>query len=69
MAEFKITLEAARVNRKLTQEEVASAMGVTKPTIASWEKGNSFPKINQFQELCNLYNVPMEFVLIPEKYF
>lgn len=67
MADFKITLEAARVNRKLTQEEVANAMGVSKYTILSWEKGNTFPKVDQFRSLCSLYDVPMDFIFVPEK--
>lgn len=51
----RITLEAARVNRGLTQAEVAKAIGVSKKTIWAWENGLSTPKIDKIESLCNLF--------------
>ena len=38
MAEFKISLAAARVNAGLTQNDVANVLKVGKQTVVSWEK-------------------------------
>ena len=34
-----ITLEAARINAKLTQAELAQALGVTRARVSGWENG------------------------------
>lgn len=57
---IKITLAAARVNAGLTQEDVTKALGITKNTLVSWEKGTSEPKITQAQELSKLYKMPLD---------
>lgn len=51
------TLRAARVNRGLTQEDAASAIGVTPLTIRKWEKGSTYPDARQIKKLCELYCV------------
>lgn len=52
---MRITLRAARINKGLTQEEVAKALNVTKKTVGSWEKGITKPKLDKIEPLCNLY--------------
>ena len=54
---MRITLEAARVNVKLTQEEAAKALNVTKKTISSWENGKTFPKTDKIEAICALYRI------------
>ena len=44
---MKLTLKAARVNKGLTQEDVAKALNVTKKTVGSWEMGKTMPKIDK----------------------
>ena len=34
----KISMEAARVNANLTQDQMAEKLGVTRQTYATWEK-------------------------------
>lgn len=36
-------IKKLRVNREMTQMELAKACGVTQGTVASWEKGSCFP--------------------------
>ncbi len=64
---FQISLEAARVNAKMTQKEVARAMKMNPATLIRWEKGKSLPSISQFQSLCDLYGCPIEAIFIPSK--
>lgn len=64
---FTISLEAARVNANLTQDEAAKKLGVSKTTLLSWEKGNTFPDIIKFKALCKIYSVPMGLISVPDK--
>lgn len=67
MAEFKISLAAARVNAGLTQDDVAKVLRVGKQTIVSWEKGKSEPKMSQSRQLSELYKMPLDYIFLPEK--
>ena len=51
----KITLKAARVNAKFTQEEVAKEMKVSLPTIARWENESGEVRMKHALKLCKLY--------------
>lgn len=62
----KITLTSARKNAGLTIEEVAEKMHKNKGTISNWEKGRTSMKINDFVELCNLYKISHDYIILPE---
>lgn len=53
----QMTLKAARVNAGLTQLDAAKKLDVSNKTLCSWEKGNSMPKANKIELICELYNV------------
>lgn len=67
LEKLKITLAAARVNAGLTQEQVAKALNVGKQTVVSWEKGKTEPKVSQSRQLSELYNIPLDYIFLPEK--
>jgi len=67
LAEFKISLAAARVNAGLTQDDVARVLKVGKQTIVSWKKGKSEPKMSQSRQLSELYKMPLDYIFLPEK--
>lgn len=52
---MRITLEAARVNAKLTQEDAAKRIGVGKKTLGAWERGKTFPKADKIPIICEVY--------------
>ena len=62
----KISLEAARVNAKLTQKELAEILGVSNATIVKWEKGNSEPNLTQLRKISELSGIPLDFIFLPE---
>lgn len=62
----KISLEAARVNAKLTQKELAEILGVSNATIVNWEKGNSEPNLTQLRKISELSGIPLDFIFLPE---
>lgn len=67
MVPFKISLKAARVNAELTQDDVSRILHKNKQTIVNWESGVTEIKMSDFQKLAELYNIPMEYIRIPEK--
>ena len=54
---MKISLKAARVNKGLTQSEVAKTLNVGKKTVGSWENGKTKPSIAMVEPICILYGV------------
>ena len=64
---LEISLEAARVNAKLTQEEAAKKLGVTPQTIVNWEKNRSEPTISQARLIELVYGIPLDNIFLPLK--
>lgn len=57
---MKITLKAARVNKGLTQEEVAKKVKKSKNTIVNYESGKSAPDIETGKALAALYGMSVD---------
>ena len=51
---MRISIAAARVNKKLTQEQFAEKVGVSKSTVQKWEKGSSKPSLDKIEPICNV---------------
>lgn len=64
----KISLEAARVNAKLTQKELAEILGVSNATIVNWEKGYTEPSVAHLRKISELSGIPMDFIFVPEQF-
>lgn len=64
----KISLEAVRVNAKMTQKEWAAKLGVSNGTVVNWEKGITEPSLSQLREMSRLSGVPMDFIFVPDKF-
>lgn len=65
MKPLQITLEAARVNAGLTQEEAAKKIGVTRGTVLNWEKGKVIPGIPQMAMLAKVYGISQDNIFLP----
>ncbi len=63
MDDFQITLAAARVNARLTQDDVSKEMHVTKNTVVNWEKGASEPTVTQARKLAAFFGIPLERII------
>lgn len=63
---FQISLKAARVNADMTQEDVANVLDRNKQTIVNWENGITKISITDFKKLADLYQIPIEYLRIPE---
>ena len=65
LAKFQISLAAARVKTKMTQEDTAKAMKVSKATVVNWEKGKVIPGIPEVEMMSRLYGVPQDYIFLP----
>lgn len=65
MKRLKISLKAARVNANLSQENVAKKMKKSKVTINNWENGKTQIDYGNLTELCRLYSVTMDDIILP----
>lgn len=64
---MKITLRAARVNKGLTQEEVAKKIKKSKNTIVNYENGKSVPDIETGKALAALYGCSIDdLIFLPD---
>lgn len=59
-------LKKARENTGLSQQEVADSLGITRQSISKWERGVSYPDINNLILLKDLYNTSFDDLLIKE---
>lgn len=60
---FAERLKNAREASGMSQNQMASRIGVTAATIASWEKAENAPRANRMQMLASLLNVPLLWLL------
>lgn len=56
-------LKAARLDAKLTQEQVAEYLFVSRQTISNWENEKSFPDIVSVVRLSDLYSISLDELL------
>jgi transcriptional regulator with XRE-family HTH domain len=64
--DFKISLAAARVNKGLSQGEVADMLKKSKSTIVAWENGRAKISGYDLAKMCDLYGVPMDYIFLPD---
>lgn len=56
-------LRELRTKSGLTQNEIATKLGVSGQTILNWENGIYEPKINQLIQLADLFNVSVDYLI------
>lgn len=67
MEQIQISLAAARVNAKMTQEDVAKALKVSKTTVVNWENGKVKPSAATLFMLSDVYDIPVDNIFLPEE--
>ena len=62
MSNLKIgnKIKAKRRERNLTQEELASILGVTKAAVSKWENEESYPDIMLLPQIAQLFHMTMD---------
>ena len=49
-----------KMRNKMTQEELAEKMGVSRQTVSKWELDAVYPEMGKVMELCNLFSCSMD---------
>lgn len=52
-----------REEKKITQAELAKALGITRSSVNAWEMGISVPSTQYIVELANIFKVSTDFLL------
>ena len=65
--EFHEKLQELRKSRKLTQEELAEALYVSRTAISKWESGRGYPSIDSLKEISLYFSVTIDELLSSEK--
>lgn len=67
MAEFGEILKELRKQRKLSQESLATALGVSKSIIGLYENGKRTPSRQTLEAIADYFNVDIDYLLGREK--
>lgn len=59
MANIHETLKQLRLDRGLTQEEVAEQLNVTRQAVSSYESGRTQPNLDMLQQLADIYDTEL----------
>ena len=57
---FSYNLKHLRMEKKLTQEDVAEALGVTAQSVSRWENSTTLPDVMLLPEIAKLYGVTVD---------
>jgi transcriptional regulator with XRE-family HTH domain len=57
-------IKAARAEAKLTQQQVADALDITKGSVSQWETNETTPTLNQFRAFCALTSASADALLL-----
>ncbi|MBQ4527272.1 MAG: helix-turn-helix transcriptional regulator [Clostridia bacterium] len=57
------TIANLRKERGLTQNNLASILGISNKTVSKWESGLGYPEITQFPALAKLFNVTVDYIM------
>lgn len=67
MNNIAIKILNIRNRNRLTQEEFAHLLGVSRPTVSSWEAGKSVPTTEQLQKISKEFNISVDEILQTQK--
>ncbi len=61
-----LNIKKERINKNLTQTQLAKKLNVSKQTICDWEKGRSIPSYIRLKQLSNILGKPIDYLLEQE---
>jgi len=53
---FGDNLKLIRKNKKMSQEQLAEKMNVSRQSVSKWENAEAYPEMNNILELCKIFN-------------
>ena len=64
---FAKNLHFLRKRDKITQEELADKLGVSRQSVSKWETGNGMPEVGLMLPLCKLFGIGINELLSGER--
>lgn len=61
--DYRQKFKNLRIDKDLTQQDVANVCGVSDATVGHWENGLRDMKIDSIIKLCNFYKVSADYIL------
>ncbi|EAE0845528.1 XRE family transcriptional regulator [Listeria monocytogenes] len=65
---FANTLKKLRKNENLTQDQLASKIGITRDTLANYETGRREPDFTTLKNIAEYFNVTTDYLLGKEEF-
>ena len=59
---ISVRLIQLRMNAKITQEEFAAAIGISRSAVRGWEIGEYLPNAVMLQRIAEFYKVPIDYL-------
>jgi transcriptional regulator with XRE-family HTH domain len=60
-------MRKARRAQKKRQRDIAEEVGRTQPTVAAWESGRAFPRLEELRRVARAYGLRPEFLIPAER--
>lgn len=64
---LKENLKSLRLKHKLTQDNLATLLYVSRTTVTGWEKGKRIPDIFVLCKIADIYGVSLDYLMDREK--
>lgn len=65
----KFDMVSARAKTKLTQEQMAKSLGMSKKTYIKYEKGESFLRIDKAYKFAKVCGIPFDHIIFFKGYY
>ena len=63
MEYFGDKLRALRIEKKLTQNDLAARLGIVGASVSSYEKSKQYPSVEVLIQLCQIFDVSADYLL------
>ena len=63
MEYFGDKLRALRMEKKLTQNDLAARLGIVGASVSSYEKNKQYPSVEVLIQLCQIFDVSADYLL------
>lgn len=63
MMHLPANIKKYRIQKELTQEDVAEYLGITAQSVSKWERGESYPDITLLPALANIFETSVDLLL------
>ena len=57
---FRKNLEYLRKGKKLSQEDLADKLGISRQSVSKWESGAAYPETDKMLALCKLFDCTLD---------